>query len=159
MLSPVGGVCGIGGVADFERLLAAGGPIALAADKIDRVLNATARNWGRKFLLNGVVVAGVLLVCPWLWQSARDAYIGYSGVVVDKGNYMWIPFRGPDWYIVLEDSQGHRTRRYVNAYGYAYSDIGSYVVKKRGLGEYPRRPGDLTPREFEQLARRKQNPK
>jgi hypothetical protein len=78
-----------------------------------------------------------------------------SGVVVAKGDYMWVPWRDVDWYIVLEDSQGHRTKRYVSAYGYAYCDIGSYVEKKKGFGEYPRRPGDLTPRDVEQLVRRK----
>lgn len=114
-----------------------------------------ARRVTRKLLLNAVMISAVLLVFPWLWQSARDAYVGYSGVVVAKGDYLWVPFRGVDWYIVLEDPQGHRTKRYVNAYGYAYSDIGSYVVKKRGFGEYPRKPGDFTPREIEQLAQRK----
>ena len=118
-----------------------------------------ARSLSRKLLLNAGIVAAVLIVCPWLWQSARDAYVGYSGVVVAKGDYMWVPFRDVDWYILLEDSPGHRTKRYVSAYGYAYSDIGSYVVKKRGFGEYPRKPGDLRPREVEQLVRRKREQK
>ncbi len=104
-----------------------------------------ARYLSRKLLLNAVMVAAVLVVCPWLWQGARDAYVGYSGVVVAKGDYLWVSLRGVDWYIILEDSKGHRTKRYVSADGYAYCDIGSYVVKKRGFGAYPRKPGDLTP--------------
>jgi hypothetical protein len=118
-----------------------------------------ARYLSRKLLLNAVMVAAVLIVCPWLLQGVRDSYVGYSGIVVAKGDYMWVPFRGVDWYIILEDSQGRRTKRYVSAYGYAYCDIGSYVVKKRVFGEYPRKPVDLTPHEVEQLVRRKREQK
>lgn len=106
--------------------------------------------------LYAVIIAILLAVCPWLWQGVRDAYVGYSGKVVAKGNYMWVPFRGPDWYIIVEDAQGHRTKRYVSAYGYPYCDVGTYVVKKQGFSEFPRKPGEPTPSEFEQLARRKQ---
>jgi hypothetical protein len=66
----------------------------------------------------------------------------------------WVPLRGMDRYIIIEDSNGHWTRRYAGAVGYAYCDIGSYVVKKKGLGEFSRKPGDLTPNEFEELVRR-----
>jgi len=64
-----------------------------------------------------------------------------------------------DWYIILEDSNGYRTKRYVGAVGYAYCEIGSYVVKKKGLGEYPRKPGDLTPVEVKELLRQKREQK
>jgi hypothetical protein len=64
-----------------------------------------------------------------------------------------------DWYIILEDSNGHRTKRYVGAVGNASCDIGSYVVKKKGLGEYPRKPGDLTPGEVKELVRQKREQK
>jgi hypothetical protein len=47
----------------------------------------------------------------------------------------------------------------VSAYGYAYCNIGSYVVKKRGFGEFPRKPGEMTPSEFEQFAKRKREQK
>ena len=105
------------------------------------------------------ITAVLLAVCPWLWQGCRDAYVGYSGTVVAKGNYLWVPLRGIDRYIILEDTKGQRTKRYVSALGYAYSDLGSYVVKKKGLGEFPRKPGDLTPSEFEQLARHQREQK
>lgn len=110
----------------------------------------------QRFLNNRVfqyaaMTAVLLGVCPWLWQGARDAYVGYSGTVVAKGNYLWVPLRGIDRYIILEDSNGHRTKRYVSALGYVYSDVGSYVVKKKGLSEFPRKPGDLTPSEIERL--------
>jgi hypothetical protein len=101
----------------------------------------------------------LVALCPWLWQGVRDAYVGYSGTVVAKGNYLWVPLRGIDWYIILEDASGHRTKRYVGALGYGYCDVGSYVVKKKGLGEYPRKPGDLTPSELEEFARRRREQK
>jgi len=101
-------------------------------------------------------IALVLVFCPWLSKGVWDAYVGYSGKVVAKGNYLWVPFRGVDWYIILEDSSGHRTKRYVNAYGYAYCDLGSFVVKKKGFGKFPRRPGELRPSEFESLVKQKQ---
>lgn len=94
------------------------------------------------------------LVCPWLWQGYRDAYVGYSGTVVEKGDYLWVPFRGVDWYIVLEDSKGHRTKRYVSAYGAAYCHVGDYVVKKKGFGEFPKPPGALTPSAVHELVNR-----
>ncbi|HXN21798.1 MAG TPA: hypothetical protein VOA41_03530 [Candidatus Dormibacteraeota bacterium] len=120
---------------------------------------AIGRYLTRRFFSYALMIAVLLAVRPWLWQGVRDAYVGYSGTVVAKGDYLWIPFRGPDWYIILQDSHGRRTKRYVSAIGYGYCNVGSYVVKKKGLGEFPRTPGDLTPREFEQLVRRKQKQK
>lgn len=112
-----------------------------------------------RFFSYAAMTAVLLVVCPWLWQGVRDAYVGYEGTVVVKGNYLWVPFRGPDWYIILEDSGGRQKKRYVSAYGYVYCDVGSYVVKKKGLGEFPRKPGDLRPSEFEELVRRKREQK
>jgi hypothetical protein len=60
-----------------------------------------------------------------------------------------------DWCIILENASGHRTKRYVGAVGYASCDVGSYVEKKRGFGEFPRRLGELTPSDVEELARRR----
>jgi len=102
------------------------------------------------------MVVILLIACPWLWQPVRDAYVGYSGTVVEKGDYMWIPFRGVDWYVILKDSEGHLSKRYVGAIGSAYCRVGQFVVKKKGFGEFPRTPGELTPREFHQLWRQKQ---
>lgn len=101
----------------------------------------------------------LVAICPWPWQGVRDVYVGYSGTVLAKGNYLWVPLRGIDWYIILEDSSGHRTKGYVGALGYGYCEVGSYAVKKLGLGEYPRKPGDLTPSEFEEFARRRREQK
>lgn len=117
------------------------------------------RYFKSRFLSYTVMSAILMVVCPWLWQGVRDAYVGYSGTVVAKGNYLWVPFRGMDWYIILEDSHGHRTKRYVGALGYVYCDVGNFVVKKTGFGEFPRKPGELTPSEFHQLVRRKQEQK
>ena len=123
-------------------------------DKLEAMSNLVERLLNNRLFQYAAMTAVLLGVCPWLWQGCRDAYVGYSGIVVEKGNYLWVPLRGVDRYIILEDSNGHWTKRYVGALGYVYSNVGSYVVKKKGLGEYPRKPGDLTPIEFEQLARR-----
>jgi hypothetical protein len=63
-----------------------------------------------RFFSYAAMTALVLMVCPWLWQGVRDSYVGYSGTVVAKGTYLWVPLRGPDRYLILEDSHGQRTK-------------------------------------------------
>jgi hypothetical protein len=122
-------------------------------DKLEPMAGFAGRLLINRLFQFAAMTAVLLAICPWLWQGVRDAYVGYSGTVVAKGNYLWVPLRGIDRYIILEDSNGYRTRRYVGALGYVYCDVGSYIVKKKGFGEFPRKPGDLTPSEFEKLAR------
>jgi hypothetical protein len=126
---------------------------------LEQVLAGIAKNLKRRILYYSAITAVLLIVCPWLWHGVRDAYVGYSGTVLGKGNYLLVPFRGMNWYIIFEDTSGHRTKRYVGAVGYAYCDVGSYVEKKRGFGEFPRRLGELTPSEVEELARRRRGQK
>jgi hypothetical protein len=133
--------------------------VVLNDDKLEAMSGSVDRLLNNRPFRYAAMTAVLVALCPWLWQGVRDSYVGYSGTVVAKGNYLWVPLRGLDWYIILEDSSGHRTKRYVGALGYAYCDVGSYVVKKQGLGEYPRKPGDLTPSEFEEWARRRREQK
>ena len=113
----------------------------------------------KKYLNSGftyyAAIAIVLVaMVPRLCFGVRDAYVGFSGTVVEKQR-SWMPLRGVNRYIILKDSDGHLTKRYVSAYGYVYCDVGSFVVKKKGFGELPRTPGELTPTEVEQLVQRK----
>ena len=56
-------------------------------------------------------------------------------------------FGTPRWhrYIVIQDSFGKRTKRYVDEGGYMSVRVGEYVVKQAGLGLVPRVPGSPLP--------------
>jgi hypothetical protein len=103
---------------------------------------------------SGLAVAILLLItlpfCPWMWKSVPDAYFPYSGTVVDKGMEFHLFFDGDNHftnYIVVEDLQGVRKKKYVGDSVFAIVQLGSFVVKKKGLGELPLRAGQLDPRE------------
>jgi hypothetical protein len=106
-------------------------------------------NW-RAMIIRCVLPVGiVLLFCPWLWQSMIDGYVSYSGVVVDKGiEHHILDVRGNERYIMIRNEKGDISKRYVEHYGYAFTQVGTFVVKKRGFSEYPRRPGERTPGEL-----------
>jgi hypothetical protein len=95
--------------------------------------------------------------CPWIWKEVPDSYFAYSGLVVEKGTEHH-PFAGEGWanYIVVEDSRGVRTKKYLSDSEYALVEKGTPVVKKRGFGEFPLRSGQLTPAELSrELEKRK----
>ena len=88
----------------------------------------------RRVLVGGAGTTLFLLVLklPFtvhIWKGWWDAYSGYSGVI-------------------LKDDQGHTFKKYVGHYGYAFTRIGTFVVKKRGFAEYPRQSGEKTPTEL-----------
>ena len=88
-----------------------------------------------------------LLFCPWLWKGLPDAYFPYSGVVAGKGTEFHLLNGWNHWdnYIIVEDAHGGRTKRYLGDSEYALVQTGTFVVKKRGFGELPLQPGQLTP--------------
>ncbi|HEV2988732.1 MAG TPA: hypothetical protein VG759_09840 [Candidatus Angelobacter sp.] len=96
-----------------------------------------------------VALALVLWICPWLWKGIPDEYFPYSGVVVEKGIDSHLAGLG-GWgrYIIIQDAPGERTKKYVNLYGYGFVRVGTFVVKKRGLKEYPLPPDELSPSEL-----------
>jgi hypothetical protein len=51
-------------------------------------------------------------------------------------------------FLILRDAQGKTFKKYVGDYGYAFSHVGTFVVKKKGFGEYPLQPGEKTVREL-----------
>lgn len=89
---------------------------------------------------------------PWGLKSFSDYYFPYSGVVVEKGyDIAW-----RDRYIIIEDTQGRRSKKYVDPYGYAYARVGTFVVKQKGFGKYPLPPGEESPfKTIEQIKERK----
>lgn len=91
----------------------------------------------------------ILAFCPWLWKGIPDTYFPYSGLVVDKGVDSCLGLGGWGRYIIIQDAEGKRSKKYVNYYGHAFAKVGTFVVKKRGLGEYPLPPGEKPP--FETL--------
>lgn len=104
---------------------------------------------------SGLALAVVLLlsgVCfPWLWKGLPDAYFPYSGTIVAKGSedHNWLTGdMSLDYYIVVEDSRHVRTKKYVTDNVQALVQIGAYVVKKRGFGQWPLSPGQRDPREI-----------
>jgi hypothetical protein len=101
-------------------------------------------------------IVALSLLIAWLgWHEGvrwRDDYISYSGTVVAKGeDYSLIDIflsdhSGPDLYIILQDERGNRSKRYVGSGDSSINDwsrleTGKFVVKNKGLGEFPREPG------------------
>lgn len=97
------------------------------------------------YLVAGAVI---LALCPWLWRGIPDAYFPYAGLVVEKGMDSPLGLGGWGRYIVIQDEQNRRSKKYVGYSGYAFVKVGTYVVKKRGLGEYPLPPGEKPPAEM-----------
>lgn len=105
----------------------------------------------------------IFAFCPWTWNLIPDSYFPYSGVVVDKGSdyhlldRLLTDYDDPrSYYIILTDERGSRTKKYVNSVAYMLLEKGTFVVKKRGLGEMPLRPGQKSPSEIlQELEKRK----
>jgi hypothetical protein len=100
-----------------------------------------------------LVLLGLLtmLFCPWMWRSLPDGYFPYSGQVVDKGIEFHLFFTGEnhwDNYIIVQESDGTRRKKYLGDYAYAIVQTGTYVVKKKGFREIPLSPGQTDPREL-----------
>lgn len=82
-----------------------------------------------------------------LGLRVRDAHATYKGIVVTKGRlnrWLW-PQAFPDHYLVIRDSSGAETRRYVSTTEYLMARPGASVEKPRGLFARVRRQGQLTP--------------
>jgi hypothetical protein len=91
-----------------------------------------------------VVVAGIYFDLH-SWGDA-DLKAAYAGTVVSEGtDYHIIGHPSKNRYIVIQDSTGKRTKRYVDENGYMSVKVGTYVVKRAGWGEIPRVPGSPLP--------------
>jgi len=90
-----------------------------------------------------------LLILPFsqLGKSILDRYVSYSGTVVDEGFHYDYLGGESDAYVVIQDSRGVCTKRYVSLATLARVQLSSYVEKKRGFGETPLRPGQKDPRD------------
>ncbi|HET9281233.1 MAG TPA: hypothetical protein VFR24_04660 [Candidatus Angelobacter sp.] len=95
----------------------------------------------------------LFFLCPWGWKSLSDEYFPYSGVVVEKGS----DFAGYGRYIIIEDAQGKRSKKYVDPYSYAYVRIGTPAIKERGFGKRALPVGEKSP--FQTLQEIKQRQK
>jgi hypothetical protein len=85
-----------------------------------------------------------------MWKSLPDGYFPYSGQVVYKGTEYHLFFTGEnhwDKYIILQDSDGTRRKKYLDDFSYAIVQTGTYVIKRKGFREIPLRPGEKDPRE------------
>ena len=89
----------------------------------------------------------ILPFCPWIWRGLTDSYFPYSGTVVEKGIEHHFAELSDD-YIVVEDSHGVRTKKYVNEYASVIVELGSFVVKQKGFRKLPLRPGQIDPRDL-----------
>ena len=115
--------------------------------------DAPSRRW-RKALLFAIL----LLSVAWnIFSREWDYHAAYSGVIVEKGMDCGISCllgrrHRADLYIVLRDEQGKKTKRYVGT-DLLYSEtrawndltVGSFVVKSKGLHQFPREPGAKYP--------------
>lgn len=102
-----------------------------------------------------VLVVLTLPFTMYIWKEWWDAYSAYQGVVVDKGTEFHLLGR-PNWseFLILRDEQSNTFKKYVSDYGYAFAKVGTFVVKKKGFGEYPRQPGEKTIHElFDEMER------
>jgi hypothetical protein len=106
----------------------------------------------KQFVVKGPLVLVLLVlwaVVSWLNihdYAAADLAGAYAGKVVAEGTD-YHPFGTPrrHRYILIEDSLGKRTKRYVDENGYLSVKVGEYVVKRAGLGQIPRVPGSPLP--------------
>jgi hypothetical protein len=125
----------------------------------DRVIEyrvVSYRGYRRVLVGSGTTLLLVVLTLPFtmhVWKGWWDSYSGYSGVVVDKGREFHL-LGFANRFLILEDTQGHKFKKYVGHYGYAFTRVGTFVVKNRGFGEYPRHPGEKTPTELLREAER-----
>jgi len=135
-----------------RRLLAAGCVPDSYPDRVIEFRLVSHRTHRRVFLGGlGTIFLVVVLTLPFstnIWLGWWDAYSGYSGVVIDKGSEFHLLRPMTEHFLVLEDAQGHRFKKYVGHDGYAFTRVGTFVVKKQGFGEYPRQPGEKTPSEL-----------
>ena len=98
----------------------------------------------------GAALLLVVLMLPFtthVWKGSWDYYSAYSGIVVDKQREFHL-LGLTSRVLILDDGRGHRFKKYVDHYGYAFAKTGTFVVKKQGFGEYPRQPGEKTPSEL-----------
>jgi hypothetical protein len=94
-----------------------------------------------------VIIYGFGTVTISLGRTVRDRHASYQGIVVARGKvYHWIvpPFFR-EHYIVIRDSSGAESRRYVSVTEYLMADPGTLVEKPPGFSALVRRPGQLTP--------------
>jgi hypothetical protein len=117
-----------------------------------------------RWVLKTLILAAVLLPLAWsIGVREWDSYAAYSGVVVEKGMgcgvLCWFGrHHNADLYVILEDGQGHRSKRYVGTTRSAYSSVswwnnvavGASVVKNKGYGEVPRELGTNPPMRSQQ---------
>lgn len=115
------------------------GPAGSGRDRNDTAqIIITARS--RQRLWPFLFVLVFALVFGWAgWMQWWDAYVPYSGLVVSKGEDYQLLAR--TWhhevpYIILQDQNGKRSKRYVSRAIPAIA-TGTYVVKKRGFAEDP----------------------
>lgn len=111
------------------------------------------RRWPKALLLSILLlpIAWNIFSRQWDYQSA------YSGVIVEKGMACGIDCflgrrRHADLYIVLQDENGKRFKKYVATTSHYYGQrvwndlqAGSFVVKNKGSQEFPRQPGAKAP--------------
>lgn len=94
--------------------------------------------------------------CPWMWKPLTDSYFPYSGTVVEKGIEHHYFAESRDDYIIIQDANSSRTKKYLTEYESAFVDLGSFVVKEKGFGHLPLRPGQLDPRDTRRLLKEAQ---
>lgn len=111
-----------------------------------------SRRW-----LKALLLAILLLPLAWnIFTREWDYRAAYSGVIVEKGMDCGIycllgHTQGADLYIVLQDEQGKRFKRYVgttfhsNLRAWNQLTVGTFVVKNKGAQEFPREPGAKAP--------------
>ena len=108
--------------------------------------------------LTGLVLFLLLARVPVEIAHFIDRTVGFSGTVVEKGEDSHvIGIFGPLWdpYVVIQDSSGHRQRRWVTRTEHAMAEVGTWVVKSPGYAAdvpwhpYVKRPGQLSP--FQQI--------
>jgi hypothetical protein len=94
-----------------------------------------------------VIVYGLANATLSIGRRVRDAHATYKGIVVTKGRlnrWLW-PQTFPDHYLIIRDSSGGETRRYVSTTEYLMAQPGTSVEEQRRLFALARRPGQLTP--------------
>jgi len=103
----------------------------------------TIRRVFSKFVRNIVLLALILLFCPWLWMR----HSAYSGIVIERGTNWHLFGGGHDNYIIVRTPKGKKIKTYFDVTnGYPPPKVGDFVVAEKygGSYSYPHRPADKT---------------
>jgi hypothetical protein len=117
-------------------------------------------SWRFRLIVFSVVGMIFLAFNPWMIKEMIDGYVGYSGRVVNKGSFIWplgigdggVNSGGFHYYMIIEDTNGQRQKRYLNFFEYFKCSVGVIATKDKGFYRPVTFAGQMSPKELDELA-------